>query len=74
MTNTPSLFPPLNFQEQNILVDLQHIQEELTLLKQDRSKYIKLLDVQLLYDKTIQQVQLLNNVRAMSSKEHDKVL
>lgn len=66
MADTPTLPLPLDPREQPILDSLLRIRDELTLLKQDRSTYVKSSDVIALYDKTVDQVKNLNEIR------HDK--
>lgn len=64
MADTPSIPLPLNPEERPILESLQRIRDELTLLKQDRTTYVKTKDVMALYDRLVDQVQLLNDIRA----------
>ena len=64
MADTPSIPLPLNPAEQPILENLQLIRDELTLLKQDRTTYVKTKDVMVLYDKLVDQVQQLSDIRA----------
>ncbi|MCJ1481479.1 hypothetical protein MMC06_001638 [Schaereria dolodes] len=70
MSDSPAVQCPLDPKEQPILDSVLHIRDQLSLLKQDRSTYIKSHDVLRLYDQVIQQVHLLNIIR----KEHDKPL
>jgi hypothetical protein len=64
MADTPSLPPPLDPREHSILGTLQQIRDELTLLKQDRTTYVKSTDVMILYDRVMEQVKLLNDIRS----------
>ncbi|TVY15353.1 UPF0662 protein, partial [Lachnellula arida] len=68
MTDTPT-FPLLDTREQPILDSLQRLRDELTLLKQDRTTYIKSSDVMPLYEKVVEQVRLLNELRADKPEE-----
>lgn len=73
MTDTPSIPLPVNPDEQPILESLQQIRDELTLLKQDRTTYVKTKDVMILYDKLVDQVQLLSDIRAEKPEEENRV-
>ncbi|KAI9048683.1 hypothetical protein LZ554_007514 [Drepanopeziza brunnea f. sp. 'monogermtubi'] len=73
MADTPSLPIPLDAREQPILDTLMNIRDELTLLKQDRSTYIKSSDVLAIYDRVIEQVKLLNDIRAEKPQEDNRV-
>ncbi|KAL9640028.1 MAG: hypothetical protein Q9204_000864, partial [Flavoplaca sp. TL-2023a] len=70
MTDSPDCQNPLDPKEQPILDRLLVIRDKLSLLKQDRSTYIKSHDVLDLYEQIIQQVNLLNIIR----EDHDKPL
>jgi hypothetical protein len=70
MADTPSIPLPVDPQEQPILENLQLIRDELTLLKQDRTTYVKSTDVIVLYDKVVEQVKLLNDIRT-EKPEHE---
>lgn len=72
MTDTPSIPLPVNPDEQPILESLQQIRDELTLLKQDRTTYVKTKDVMILYDKLVDQVQLLSDIRAEKPEEENR--
>ncbi|TVY26666.1 UPF0662 protein [Lachnellula hyalina] len=63
MTDTPNV-PLLDAREQPILDSLQRIRDELTLLKQDRTTYVKSSDVMPLYERVVDQVRLLTELRA----------
>ncbi|KAL8850152.1 MAG: hypothetical protein Q9221_004913 [Calogaya cf. arnoldii] len=70
MTDSPAIQTPLDPKEQPILDRLLATRNKLSLLKQDRSTYIKSHDVLDLYEQLIEQVHLLNIIR----EEHDKPL
>lgn len=72
MADTPSIPLPLNPDEQPILESLQQIRDELTLLKQDRTTYVKTKDVMQLNDRLVEQVQLLNDVRAEPPEKENR--
>lgn len=72
MADTPSLPTPADPREQNILENLRRIRDELTLLKQDRTTYVKSSDVMAFYDRTIEQVELLNDIRAAKPQEDNQ--
>ena len=72
MADTPSYPIPLDSREQPILETLQRIRDELTLLKQDRSTYVKSSDVMVLYEKVVDQVKLLNEIRADKPTEDNR--
>ncbi|EPQ63277.1 substrate of cAMP-dependent protein kinase (PKA) [Blumeria graminis f. sp. tritici 96224] len=73
MTDTPSFPLPLDSREQDILENLRHLRDELTLLKQDRSTYIKSADVISIYDRTVEQVHFLNEIRITKPTEQNQV-
>jgi hypothetical protein len=52
-----------------MLESLQRIRDELTLLKTDRTTYVKSSDVLPLYDKVVDQVKLLNEIRIDKPQE-----
>ena len=70
MTDSPAVHAPLDPREEPILSRLLDLRDQLSLLKQDRSNYIKSNDVIHLYDQVIEQVHLLNTIR----EEHAKPL
>jgi hypothetical protein len=72
MTDTPSIPLPLNPDEQPILQNLQLIRDELTLLKQDRTTYVKTKDVIVLYDRLVDQVQQLSDIRAGKPEQENR--
>lgn len=63
MADTPNL-PPPDAREQPILERLLAIRDELTLLKSDRTQYIKSGDVMPLYERVVDEVRALNQIRA----------
>ncbi|KAL8957284.1 MAG: hypothetical protein Q9193_005401 [Seirophora villosa] len=70
MTDSPAVQAPLDPREQPILDRILVVRDSLSLLKQDRSTYIKSHDVLKLYEEVIEQVHLLNVIR----EEQDKPL
>ena len=70
MTDSPAVQTPLDPREQPILDRVLHLRDKLSLLKQDKSTYIKSHDVIALYDQVIEQVHSLNILR----KDHGKPL
>lgn len=68
MTESPAVQAPLDPKEQPILDQILIIRDKLSLLKRDRSTYIKSHDVLELYDQLIKQVHLLNVVREEQGK------
>lgn len=72
MTDSPAVRAPLDPKEQPILDSLLHIRDDLTLLKQDKSTYIKSKDVLHLYAEVTKQVQLLNDIRESHGKQFEQ--
>jgi hypothetical protein len=72
MADTPTLALPIDPREQPILDNLSRIRDELMLLKQDRSTYVKSSDVMSLYDRTVDQVRDLNEIRADKPQEQNQ--
>ena len=70
MSDSPAVHAPLDPKEAPILARVLGLRDQLSLLKQDRSSYIKSHDVIALYDQVIEQVHLLNTIR----EEHGKAL
>lgn len=70
MSDSPAVQAPLDPKEQPMLDSLLQIRDQLSVLKQDKSTYIKSHDVLSLYEQVIEQVQLLNVIR----REHKKPL
>ncbi|MDI1487258.1 MAG: hypothetical protein OHK93_006527 [Ramalina farinacea] len=70
MADSPAVQAPLDPKEEPILTRLLQLRDELSLLKQDKSTYVKSQDVIHIYDHIIEQVHLLNTLR----NEHGKPL
>ena len=66
----PAVRAPLDPREQPILDTLLYLRDKLSLLKQDKTTYIKSQDVLALYSDVVEQVHLLNVIR----EEHGKPL
>lgn len=63
---------PLDPREQPILDTLMKVRDELTTLKQDRSTYVKSSDVLAFYDRVVEQVKILNEIRADKPQEDNR--
>ena len=72
MADTPTYQAPVDPKEQSVLDALMLIRAELTLLKQDKSTYVKSSDVIALYDKVDEQVRILNELRSDHPKEENR--
>jgi hypothetical protein len=72
MADTPTAQLPIDPREQPILDQLLAIRTSLTLLKQDRSTYVKSSDVIPLYDKVVDQVRILNDLRSDHPREENR--
>ena len=72
MADTPTIPMPLDPREQSILESLMRVRDELTLLKQDRSTYVKSSDVLAFYDRVVEQVKILNEIRADKPQEDNR--
>lgn len=70
--DTPNLPPPIDPREIPILESLRVLRDQLTLLKQDRTTYVKSSDVMPLYEKVIEQVKLLADIRAEKPTEDNQ--
>ena len=70
--DTPTLPMPVDTREQPILESLLRIRDELTLLKLDRSSYVKSSDVLPLYDRVVEQVKVLNEIRTDKPQEQNQ--
>lgn len=66
---TPAIPAPKSARENEIMERLVVIRDQLLLLKQDRSKYIRTQDVMILYDQTIEQVRQLSEVRSQEANK-----
>lgn len=73
MADTPTIPLPLDPREQPILESLMKVRDELTVLKQDRSTYVKSSDVLAFYDRVVEQVKILNEIRADKPHEDNRV-
>lgn len=73
MTDSPHPRIPLDPSEQPILDRLLQVRDRLSLLKQDRSTYIRSHDVVKLYNEVIEQVEKLNKLRTNKREEQNKV-
>ncbi len=63
MSDSPAVHAPLDPKEAPILARVLELRDQLSLLKQDRTSYIKSQDIIPLYDSVIEQVHLLNVIR-----------
>lgn len=72
MTDSPAIRAPLDPQEQPILDSVLAIRDKLSLLKQDRSTYVRSQDVITLYNQVIQQVEKLNGIRVQKRSEQNR--
>ena len=68
MTDSPAVHAWLDPKEQPILDAILSIRDKLSLLKQDRSTYIRSHDVLTLHDELIEQVHNLNDIRKAEHK------
>jgi hypothetical protein len=73
MTDSPAFRLPLDVKEQPILDKLLNIRDHLSILKQDRSTYVKSSDVIKYYDALIEQVEALNKIREHKRDEQNRV-
>jgi len=73
MADTPNLPSPIDPRELPILDSLLKIRDDLTSLKQDRTTYVKSGDVLPLYERVVDQVRLLNDIRADKPQEQNRV-
>ncbi|MCJ1369505.1 hypothetical protein MMC20_000716 [Loxospora ochrophaea] len=79
MTDSPVVQAPFDPKEQPILDYIIQIRDKLSLLKQDKSTYIRSHDVVSLYDQLVEQAHLLNDLRghngtALEQNKVDAVL
>jgi hypothetical protein len=72
MADTPTAPLPIDPREQSVLDQLLAIRTSLELLKQDRTTYVKSSDVIPLYDRVVEQVEILNNLRADHPHEENR--
>ncbi|KAK7721884.1 hypothetical protein SLS64_000940 [Diaporthe eres] len=61
--DTPVVPPPQDAREQEVMERLAAIRDQLLLLKQDRTKYIRSQDVIGLYEQTIEEIRKVNEIR-----------
>ncbi|KAK8215125.1 hypothetical protein M8818_002135 [Zalaria obscura] len=73
MTDSPAIRAPLDPQEQPILDRILVIRDQLSILKQDRSSYVRSQDVLDLYAQVIEQVEKLNGIRTNRPREQNRV-
>ncbi|KAK4496485.1 hypothetical protein PRZ48_012465 [Zasmidium cellare] len=73
MTDSPAVRVPLDPKEQPILDRVLIIRDHLSLLKQDRSTYVKSADVVKYYNQLVEQVEQLNRIRANKRDEQNRV-
>ncbi|PNS19440.1 UPF0662 protein [Sphaceloma murrayae] len=73
MTDSPRPRIPLDPSEQPILDSILRIRDQLSLLKQDRSSYIRTDDVMNYYKQVMQQVEKLNDIRSSKPDEQNRV-
>ena len=69
--DTPAIPAPRDAREQALLARLSVIRDQLLLLKQDRTTYIRSQDVIPLYDQTVDQVRELNEIRAETGNKEE---
>lgn len=68
MVDSPAIHALIDPEEQPILESILRIRDNLQLLKEDKSTYVKSQDVLALYDQVIEQVNLLNVIREKHGK------
>lgn len=73
MTDSPAVRVPLDPKEQPILDRVLIIRDHLSLLKQDRSTYVKSADVVKYYNQLVEQVEQLNRIRVNKRDEQNRV-
>ncbi|RYO92310.1 hypothetical protein DL766_001905 [Monosporascus sp. MC13-8B] len=71
--DTPKIPAPKDEGEKEILDNMINIRDELQLRKLDRSTYVRTQDVMVLYDRTIDQVKRLNEIRHGKAAEENRV-
>lgn len=72
MSESPFYKAPIDPAEKPILENLVHIRDSLELLKGDKSKYIRSQDVVSYYEKLIDQVHNLNDIRKTKRDEQNR--
>lgn len=73
MTDSPAYRLPIDTKEQPILDRVLVIRDHLSLLKQDRSTYVKAADVEKYYNQVIEQVGRLNKIRETKREEQNRL-
>lgn len=68
MVDSPAIHALIDPEEQPILESILRIRDNLQLLKEDKSTYVKSQDVLALYDQIIEQVNLLDVIREIHGK------
>ena len=72
MSDSPAVQLPLDPREQPVLDKILVIRDRLSLLKRDKSTYIKSQDVFPLYEEVVQQVEILNSIRKDKPLEQNR--
>ena len=72
MSDSPFAHAPLDPREKPILASLLSTRDQLLLLKEDKSTHVKSADVLPLYEQVIEQVHLLNDIRAENHLEQNR--
>ena len=72
MTDSPPVQAPLDPREQPILDKLLLFRDQLFLIKQDKSNYVKSTDIIPIYEQIIEQVEALNTIRAEKRLEQNR--
>lgn len=72
MTDSPAHFHPLDPNEQPILDKVLVIRDKLSLLKQDKTKYVQSKDIVGLYDEVIVEAEKLNTIRVNKRDEQNR--
>ena len=72
MTDSPAVRLPLDSKEQPILDRILQIRDHLSLLKADKSTYVKTQDVLTLYNQINEQVEILNEIRKEKRNEQNR--
>ncbi|KAI9798317.1 MAG: hypothetical protein M1833_004889 [Piccolia ochrophora] len=73
MTDSPAVQAPLDPKEQPILDSILAIRDNLCLLRQDKTRYIKSGDILSLYHQLIESVDALNDIRSEKRDEQNRV-
>jgi hypothetical protein len=70
--DTPKIPPPRNEGERQVLQELELVLARLQMIRADRANYVRSQDVRSLYDQTIAQVRLLNDIRKGKKTEENR--